>query len=586
MTTDRRVPVESLAFAGLLLAGLWLRLRQPSFPPFSEAESWHAVQAALETPAPPPLASLAALGGPTNASYHALTVVLFQWFGTGDLVARLVPIAAGLLLILLPLLVRRRQGRRETLMAIALMAISPALVTVSRTPGGPAVALLGVAFTGLSLMDAWDRRAPPTLLARTWPVGVGVAVCSGPSGWTGLLALLVAVGAYLLHRRRASGAWEMPVFDRSALLAAIGLGFLLSTGFGLAPSGLTAVASGLAAWLQGWTRAGMLGPLSFVLALIVFEPLSTFLGLTRGVRPSGGPGPGERWLLIWALAGLAVPLLYPAREAGDLIWSVLPLILLAGLAVRDLDVPAEDSATAASRMAMVAVLMLLGFFSYLQISSFLLGLAPGFDPLGNPNLSLLIGLLAVGLGIVMLVLFALGWSRPAAIQAGRQAAGLLLLLASLGAVWRLNFGDPAMHAGDLWRSDATSPQQAQLRQTLTMVAEPSRVSADPVTLLAEGSLPASLVWTLRQVPIIPAVGYQLQSSPGVLLTPEQGSLPLPSDYVGQTFSLSERRDWGMLSPTEAVRWWLRGTGATAQQRWIILIRSDLASPDIIPPESQ
>jgi hypothetical protein len=91
---------------------------------------------------------------------------------------------------------------------------------------------------------------------------------------------------------------------------------------------------------------------------------------------------------------------------------------------------------------------------------------------------------------------------------------------------------------------------------------------------------------LRQVPIIPAVGYQLQSSPGVLLTPEQGSLPLPSDYVGQTFSLSERRDWGMLSPTEAVRWWLRGTGATAQQRWIILIRSDLASPDIIPPESQ
>jgi hypothetical protein len=582
MTTDGRVPVGSILLAALLAAGLWLRLGQPSFPPFNEAESGHAVRAALEAPVPPPLASLAALGPPTNASYHAITVVLFQWFGSGNLVARLVPIAAGVLLLLLPLLVQHRQGRQETLMAIAMLAVSPAIVTISRSPGGPTLALLGVAFAGMSLMEGWDRHSPPTWLARAWPIGIGVAVCSGPFGWTGLLVLLLAAAARLLQRKRASGDWELPILDRPALLAALALGLLLSTGFGLAPSGLQAVASGLGGWLQGWARGGALAPLPFVLALLVFEPLATFLGISRAVRTAREPEQGERWLLTWALAGLVVPLLYPAREAGDLVWSVLPFTLLAAQAASDLAAPAEDSATATSRTAMVAVLLMLGAFAYLQISSYLLGLSPRFDPLGNPSLSLLFGVLATGLGIVMLFLFALGWSRSAAVQAGHQAACLLLLLAVLGAVWRLNFGGPSLHAGDLWRSEAASPQQVQLRQTLEMVAGPTRRSADPITMLAEGSLPASLVWTLRDVPITPAVGYQIQGSPAVLLTPEQGTLPLPSDYVGQTFSLSEKRAWGILSPSEAVRWWLRGTGPTTQERWIVLIRSDLASPDTIP----
>jgi hypothetical protein len=585
MTTDRRISVEGLLVAGLLVLGLSLRFFRPAVPPLGETESKHAILAALETAAPPSLAGMAALGAPTDASYHGLTVVLFQGFGSGDLGARFIPILAGLMLVLLPLLVRQRIGRWETLVAIFLIALSPAMITVSRTAGGRSIALLGIAFAGLCLLDAWGG-ATRSHIARLWPIGVGLAASSGASGWTGLLVVLLAAIAFVLLRRRASGAWEWPASDRWGWLAALGTMLVVSSGLGLAPGGLRALASGLGAWMKGWADGGMLGILPFVLALLVYEPLSTVIGIAHAGRAIRRPDAAELWLLAWAIAGLVVPLLYPAREAADLVWCAFPLALLASKEASALVAPDDDSMTAISRVAMVAVLVMLGAFAYLQLSAFAIGLAPGFDPLGNPTLSLLFGMLALGLGIVMLLLFALGWSREAAFHAGSQAAWALLLVAVLAAIWRLNFAEPAMHGGDLWHSEATSAEQAQLRRTLAMVSVPTRVNADPVTLMAEGDLPASLVWTLRDLPIVPSLGYQLEASPAILLTPATGTLPLPSDYVGQTFTLSERRAWGLLTPSEAVTWWLRGTGPTLPQRWIVLVRSDLAGPDVIPPENQ
>jgi hypothetical protein len=584
MTPDRRVSIEWLVIAGILIAGAALRGVSPAVPPLTESEARHAILAAAEAGQPPSLAGMAAPGAPTDASYHALTALVFQGFGTGDGAARAVPMLAGALLLALPLLARRWLGRWETLVAILLFAVSPALTTVARAAGGRSLALLGISFAGLCLLDLW-KTARPRPLVRWWPIGIGLAVCSGPAGWTALLIFALAGAGCVWMRQRSTGRWELPATEPRAWLAALGVILVLGSGLGFAPGGLRALASGFGAWLQGWGAPGVLAPYLLPVALLVYEPLCALIGSLHIGRLGRRLDDGERWLALWAAAGLIVPLVYPGREAADIVWSVVPLALLASREARVLTAPDEDSVTAFSRVAMVGVLLLLGAFAYLQIAAYLAGLAPGLDPLANPALSLLFGGIALTLGLIMLAFFALGWSREAAYQAGSQAAWVLLGLAMVAGIWRLNFDEAARHGGDLWRLEATSSQQVQLRATLAQVSRPTRSAADPVTLMAEGDVPASLVWTLRGLPITPSEGYQLAESPAVLLTPESGSLPLPTDYVGQTFTLSEHTAWGALLPSEAVTWWMRGTGPAQAERWIVLVRSDLASPDVIPAET-
>jgi hypothetical protein len=53
--------------------------------------------------------------------------------------------------------------------------------------------------------------------------------------------------------------------------------------------------------------------------------------------------------------------------------------------------------------------------------------------------------------------------------------------------------------------------------------------------------------------------------------------PLAADYIGQTFSIVERKAWSGGLPTGLLRWMVLREAPTQPEQWLLLVRADVAS---------
>jgi hypothetical protein len=68
------------------------------------------------------------------------------------------------------------------------------------------------------------------------------------------------------------------------------------------------------------------------------------------------------------------------------------------------------------------------------------------------------------------------------------------------------------------------------------------------------------------------------------LTPEGEQPPaLAQDYLGQSFTIGERWGWDGWLPPDFLRWLMQHRAPTAAERWLLLVRSDLAGAGELPP---
>ena len=245
--SDRTLTLGSLVL-GMLLLGAWgMRVARLSWPPLAPAEAVAALDAARTT------ADASALdpssGPPLEPAYASTTALLFTAFGPSNSLARSVPVAAGMALLCVPLVLRRRIGRPASLVAVMLLGLSPTLVMMARTAGGGALAVAGVGLGWTFLMR--DDMPPRT---RTgWMTGlVALSLASGPSALTGLLGLAVGFVLYRVLFRGPDPAWSelrsLPWSARRELILFVGLLLAVATAVGTRPDGLAGLAASLGAW--------------------------------------------------------------------------------------------------------------------------------------------------------------------------------------------------------------------------------------------------------------------------------------------------------------------------------------------------
>ena len=273
------------------------------------------------------------LHGPVTYYLNALAFVLV---GASDFTARLAPVLAGTLLVLLPFGLRRQLGQVGTLTAAGLLAISPSFLYYSRFDREDIVVTcleLALLVVGVRLFDR----------PRSWhPAALGALLAACFATKESTFITVAIVGAGLLGAQ--AGGW--PVLRRLSspglrawLLGALAFAVvyvLLFSKFLIHPEGVwDGLYTGPKYWAEqhDLNRGGEAWPL-YVVMLVGQEWLVLALGLV-GIAAAFVRRRGLDLFLVWVFAASLAAYSYAGeRFAWLVLQPLLPLVLLGGIGMQ------------------------------------------------------------------------------------------------------------------------------------------------------------------------------------------------------------------------------------------------------------
>lgn len=522
-------------FISLALLAFGLRFYGLGAVPLSEAEATEALAAwrfanGLNAVSP-------AL--PASPLLHTLQALTFWIIGrASEALARFWPALAGTAVVLFPVLIRQQIGRTTALLATALLAFSPALITASRTGDSTTLALL--CLMGLVAGLQWfvtqdDRRG---LYLSSVALGAGLA-CGGRF----LTVVLVSgVGWLLTGAQGCQQHWSKmrPVLRFMIFPTMLSFG-LLCTGALYYPLGLSAVGESHTGWGADWWPGAGQRPMSLIVALaLLYEPLTLVLGIP-GVCLAARQHRPARVLLVLAMVGLTFVVLFPGRQSSDLLLVSLALTVMAAMLVVEVfqgEWGKNEAGTVAVQSA--GLLMMLGY-AYVNLAGYEPGPTLGWDPVGQkwgPGGLVVILLI---LGGLLVLLFAAGWSWR---TTNRGVVGALLVglsACSFSAGWELTQtrGDSRV----LWASRTTSPSLKRMVETIEDISRRTVGNSRDVEITVVVDPAGSLGWVLREFPgvvwvnsLSPTIASSIVITPSDMVDPILGS-----SYMGQEFLFATQR---------------------------------------------
>jgi hypothetical protein len=591
-----RWTIEHALFGLAFLLALGVRFLNLGAAPLSDTEaSWALQSVKIANGGQPAL-------GP-NPGYVMITSLPFFLLGSSNGLARFWPALAGALLVLLPAFFRKPMGSSAALILAFALALDPGLVAVSRSAGGGMPAL---AFGLLALGAAYQRRA---ILAG---ILGGLALLGGPALLTGMVGLALAWGAaFLLGKAGVMGklpaSWEqiaseispeneqetiaiVPIYRtyiRTGLYFLLGTAVLLGTLFFLFLQGLAALSGSLTAYLRGWVEPSGIPALQLPAALLIYEPLQLILGVAGAVRSWSKkmlPFQFGRWLSLWALAALLVPMLYPARQVSDLIWVLIPLWGLAALELAHdlaMEVEKQNRMIVAGQTVLLLVLMVFAW-NYLMVLSNA-NLLSG--PAAWRNLLILVGG-AAGMIVITTLLVSMGWSWPVARYGLVLGVSLALGFYMLSGMWGVSQVRPGS-ALELWSPIPAYGETDLFVKTISAlsVQHTGQDKTLDAIVLADSS---SLRWALRNWPNVRFTTNLSPKDVPSAIVAYQGQEPpsLAASYRGQDFPWESTPAWPGILPPDVSRWLTFRTAPLQSNEVILWARTDLFPDGAVKLQTQ
>lgn len=573
-----RLRVDLLLFLGLLTIAALVRLAGLDRLPLDYDEATLALRAAESTLHASPFWTENQPQGSVSALYQVGTVPIFSFTGASTASARILPALAGLALVCLPYLFRRKLGVWRALVLMACFTLSPTLITLSRSAQGTQFAVLGL---GLALLLSWNGEDPAATSAGSWAaVGLGLALTAGASTLDGLLTLAIGFALLVVLRfttmtrliRAVRERWT----GRQSLLG-LAVAFILAGGFGLTLENLSAFGEAISVWLGGWRHVGVIHPVTSLFMIAAYAPLAVVFGILGSVdafRRREVPG---ALAACWALSGSLLLLLYPGRSGSHLVWVVVPLLYVASSYLTQLIREIFSQRDWLEFFGVFTAILILLVFSYLQLAAYAAGVGPAIDPLDAGLRLLMAGGILFMAGMVV-VLFGLGWSWRLSLDGLGAAGGLALVALSVMSIWRLNFDTSAAGSSELWRPRAPGPSLPLLVESIEVLSQATTGREDGLPLKVIGTAPPELAWALRALRAPSSgVGANQDPEPLILFKDDKGPPPLFSEYTGQGFDAIERWAWRGAVPPQPIRWWVRRSLPVSGEHWVLLVRLDVAA---------
>jgi hypothetical protein len=563
MKNEKTITTETALYVSFFLVALILRLLYLGQAPLLESEARWAFQAWQLSQGESTTIS-------SQVGYLAFTEALFSFIGGTNFLARLWPAFVGSLLVWLPYSFRKELTRIPALILAGGLALDPALIPVSRISGSPMPALV---FLLLAVGAFHTKRISWALFF------LGLGLISGPAFWIGLLLLALSVlvcrflkvfepGTYIKTRmeyfRESPESWVV-----SSTPALLGL-LIISSFFLRNFQGIGAWPGSLLEFFRSWGDSSSLGLGRFLIYFLLNNPLIVLFGIAGFITAWRTDQPFGKMLSIWFVITLGGLLLYPSRQAMDLIWVIIPLWAATAF---ELDRIFFLARTTWITYALASLVVILTSLNWLTFTGLIYQSA-------QPNAVFLgLGLLAASLALLILsvTIVTSEWGRAMAwkgLASGAAATLFLFLVASLSLDSYLMEKDPRSIF-----SDGSGSGQMELLvnsiadASITYTGRPDSIQG---AVIADND---ALRWALRE---FEDIDYLISPGSGIeypfLITKGDGGIQaLQDNYRGQDFVLSSSPGWSRILPDNWIKWVAFREGPILNEYLILWIRNDIYS---------
>ncbi len=557
--------IEVLLYGLIVVAALGLRLWGIGSTPLSNSEAVQSLAAWNVYHGHQPEASLYS---PLLLSLNSLTFFLI---GASDGSARLAALLLGMLLVILPVTLRRQLGPPVALLASFLLAISPTAIFLARTVNSEVAVAVGALMIVAGFFNWVDGNQQRWLWLAAG--GLAVLLTGGPMAYSILLVFTLIVLIKLpAFKVLVTGTTAGSQTDSAAPPAEesgsgpTGLGqagiflavmlVLLATTFTLNMSGFGMLPGLLTDWLsrfgfQAQPEAGF----NAVFLLTIYEPLLVLAGLTGLAYVLLRRDLLGLLLAFWFVGLLLLDLVMGGRPNGNIILLVVPLAFLAAIALADLLAAVRRGGSWANEGLLLAAGLVILAFGYIGLTGWLLRSCGPDDRLCQ--YSWLQPVAALVLFVVIVAFFAYLNDVGSALRGAALVAVAVALLATINIGWRLNYG-PLMNLG--YQPLAGIPAStglAQLTQTLTDQSVARVGDARLIDITLAGVDSPALQWQLRDFSRLnQANSLSINTAATAIVTPAGAttSLDLGQAYLGHDLPLDAVWSPVGLSFKDFVKW--------------------------------
>jgi uncharacterized protein (TIGR03663 family) len=536
--------VETLLYGCIFVVAMGLRLWRLGATPLNNVEAQQALAALSLYQGETPVSDIYS---PLLATFNLLGFLLMS---PSDATARLIMTLAGSVLVFLPLLLRRQLGGKVALISAALLAISPTAVFLSRILNGEMLAAVGALMIVAGFFNWVDQGKQNWLLVTA--TGLAILLTAGPMSFSIIVIFVIIVlirwSAFKALFQQGVGQAPQPDDSRGlppqlrhALLFLVAMLLILGTAGTLNLGGLGITSGLLNDWFSRFTFQSR-ADTSFnaVFLLVIYEPLLIGAGLIGLAYALLSKDLLRQSIAAWFLGMLVLDLLMAGRAPGTVILSLLPLVLLAAIALTALwESLARSGSWNNEGIILGAGLVIFGF-AYIGLTGWLERPCNAGDTVCQ--LAWLQSIAALVLFAVIVIFF---WFINGVEVALRGAAltGIVLgILAMVSFGWRLNYG-PLMNlvyqplAGVPAATDLVALRDTLLEESLLRTGDQHMLDVTVVGL----DSPA-LRWQLRDFKntrTVSTVNSDLAGTVAIITAPtETGEFNLGEAYVGQDFALN------------------------------------------------
>lgn len=343
---DRLIPLglgstwQTAGWITCLVVALGLRFSRLDAWALDASEATHAYNAWTLFRGQPSVTGEAVPG--VGSLMLLLEGLAFFLFGSTDVVARIVPALIGLVLVAMPLALRRWLGGPAALGIAALMAISPTFVYFSRvvSPEIVVATLAMAAVVCLARLGTNDRLESASAQSVALGVTAGAAFATSPSAIS--VAITLVIGVSLAAFADAEGTMAQALRrlrGRAALLlivTAVVTAVLCCTRFLSHPTGIAGLGETFRAWWQLLTVDGGQPVQLYLLALLIYEPIAVLFTIITPARLRQTSRDAVVLLAGWLVAAFALWSFSAGRQPEHAVHVTLPLVMLAGIGLGNL----------------------------------------------------------------------------------------------------------------------------------------------------------------------------------------------------------------------------------------------------------
>lgn len=321
------------------------------------------------------------------AAYTGITGVLFYLTNSTNIIARFLPVLAGISIVVLSFLIVNRLDMRVAVLFSLGLALDPFMLMLSRQIMTPMITLAGLGW------GVYAFQHKKYILAGCLSA---VAMLGGYYFWVIALFILLMWALSKLIKFQLISPIEGVIEKKDFFTVVVSFlmsSILVSTSFLLAPSGLGQIGSGFVDFLNLFTQPYQLPIYHFVFLLLRYAFLPLIAGIIWLSTKSSALGPGQKRIAgLYFLMSILFVLFFSRKETGLIVFFVIPLWYFAArwIAYIRIDLSSKPAIKIASLTFYVVL------FVYIMMSLFRLVHIENGSPLSfQAGLSVLAGILLV-----------------------------------------------------------------------------------------------------------------------------------------------------------------------------------------------